>query len=137
MAIALLAYFSTMVTVLAALMVLFNIVFTGLPQSSPKRQPHPRPAIAEVVQPENNHGKWGPPVVHGAAETASSQGRQDVRSFATAQSDAEKARRLKIAQTRKRKLLARRQEQQSYTAALGYDQEPFNGGFDPFGPRRF
>jgi hypothetical protein len=135
MAIALLGYFGSMVAVLAGIMMLFNVVFADLPQPSAKPQLHPRPAVAQVEQPESKLVRWGPPVVHGAADTAGSQGRQDVHSFATAQS--EKARRLKVAQAKKRKMLARRQEEQSYTAALGYDQEPFNEDLGPFEPRRF
>jgi len=136
MVFALLGYFGTMVTVLAGLMMLCNVVFTDLPQPL-KQRPHLRPAVVEVEQQQQPIDKAGASAVQGTTDVAKSPTPQDAHSLAAAQSDAEKNRRLKTAQAKRRRMLARRQEEPSYTAALGYEQEPYSPVFGPFGSRRF
>jgi hypothetical protein len=138
MVLALLGYFGTMVAVLAGLMMLLNTILAALPQASPNPQPHPRPVIAQSDEPATKPGRWGPPVIHDGTDVGKAPSLQEAQSAARA--DEEKSRRLKIARAQKRRMLALRQQQQeqSYTAALGYDQEPsYSPVIGPFGTRRF
>src|ERR1700692_2130868 len=144
MIIALAGYIGTMVAAFAMLVVVLHHVI-GPPQSEAVRQqPRPIGAVALAVPPVQQPGPWGPPVIHKADEGAGGGGSLEDARLAAAQAAAEKAKRLKQARYQKRKeqeQLTRQRDDQQYSAALGYNQEPRDvsqpSGFNFFGPRRF
>jgi len=128
MALALLGYFGTMLTALTALIVLLNGILGSPELERTKPQPHPRPAIAQAIEPEQTQPT-------NAARLVTTQNSE---SAAVAQLAAAKSKRLKIARYQNRKALARQREEQNETAALGYAQEANYGDlFGPFSARRF
>ena len=146
MFIALLGYIGTMVAAFAALVVVWHHVI-GPPQlETVRQQPRPIGAVTQAAPPVPQPGAWGPAVIHKADEgaDASAASVEDARLAAAQAAAAEKAKRLKQARYQKRKeqeQLARQRDDQQYSAALGYDQEPRDvsqpSGFNFFGTRRF
>jgi hypothetical protein len=146
MFIALLGYIGTMVAAFAALVVVWHHVI-GPPQlETVRQQPRPIGAVTQVAPPVPQPGAWGPAVIHKADEgaDASAASVEDARLAAAQAAAAEKAKRQKQARYQKRKeqeQLARQRDDQQYSAALGYDQEPRDvsqpSGFNFFGTRRF
>jgi len=145
MFIALLGYIGTMVAAFATLVVVWHHVI-GPPQSEAVRQqPRPIGAVTQAAPPVPRPGAWGPAVIHNADEGADAAvNADDARLAAAKAAAAEKAKRLKQARYQKRKeqeQLARQRDDQQYSTALGYDQEPRDvsqpSGFNLFGPRRF
>jgi hypothetical protein len=146
MIIALAGYIGTMVAAFAMLVVVWHHVI-GPPQSEAVRQqPRPIGAVALAVPPVQQPGPWGPPVIHKADEGADAAASlEDARLAAAQAAVAEKAKRLKQARYQKRKeqeQLARQRDDQQYSTALGYNQEPRQDVapapvFSMFGPRRF
>ena len=140
MFIALLGYIGTMVAAFAMLVVVWHHVI-GPPQSEAVRQqPRPIGAVALAVPPPQQPGPWGPAVVHKADDGAdAAASAEDDRLAAAQAAAAEKAKRLKQALYQKRKeQLARQRDDQQYSTALGYNQEPPQAPvFGMFGPRRF
>jgi hypothetical protein len=146
MFIALLGYIGTMVAAFAALVVVWHHVI-GPPQlEAVRQQPRPIGAVTQVAPPVPQPGAWGPAVIHKADEgvDASAASVEDARLAAAQAAAAEKAKRQKQARYQKRKeqeQLARQRDDQQYSAALGYDQEPRDvsqpSGFNFFGTRRF
>jgi hypothetical protein len=148
MFIALLGYIGTMVAAFVGLVVVWNHV-VGPPQLEAVRQ-HPRQigAVTQAAPPVPQPGAWGPAVIHKADESADADAAasaDDARLAAAQGAAAEKAKRLKQARYRKRKeqeQLAQQRDDQQYSTALGYNQEPSQAGapaqvFNMFGPRRF
>ena len=145
MFIALLGYIGTMVAAFAMLVVVWHHVI-GPPQlETVRQQPRPIGAVTQAATPVPQPGAWGPAVVHKADEGAdAAASAEDARLAAAQAAAAEKAKRLKQARYQKRKeqeQLARQRDDQQYSTALGYDQEPRDAsqpsGFNFFGPRRF
>jgi hypothetical protein len=145
MFIALLGYIGTMVAAFVTLVVVWHHVI-GPPQSEAVRQqPRPIGAVTQAVPPMPQPGAWGPAVIHKADDGADAAASvEDARLAAAQAAAAEKAKRLKQARYQKRKeqeQLARQRDDQQYSTALGYDQEPRDAsqpsGFNFFGPRRF
>jgi hypothetical protein len=143
MFIALLGYIGTMVAAFVTLVVVWHHVI-GPPQlETVRQQPRPIGAVTQAVPPMPQPGAWGPAVIHKADDGADAAASvEDARLAAAAA--AEKAKRLKQARYQKRKeqeQLARQRDDQQYSTALGYDQEPRDAsqpsGFNFFGPRRF
>jgi hypothetical protein len=101
--------------------------------------------VTQAVTPVPQPGTWGPAVIHKADEGAdAAASAEDARLAAAQAAAAEKAKRLKQARYQKRKeqeQLARQRDDQQYSTALSYDQEPRDvsqpSGFNFFGPRRF
>jgi hypothetical protein len=148
MFIALLGYIGTMVAAFAMLVVVWHHVI-GPPQlETVRQQPRPIGAVTQAAPPVQQPGPWGPAVVHkaddGGADAAVSA-EEDARLAAAQAAAAEKAKRLKQARYQKRKeqeQLARQRDDQQYSTALGYNQEPTQEAapapvFSLFGPRRF
>jgi hypothetical protein len=146
MFIALLGYISTMVAAFAMLVVVLHHVI-GPPQlETVRQQPRLIGAVTQAVPPAPQLGAWGPAVIHKADEGADAAASvEDARLAAAQAAAAEKAKRLKQARYQKRKeqeQLARQRDDQQYSTALGYNQEPAQAGapaqvFNMFGPRRF
>jgi hypothetical protein len=146
MIIALLGYIGTMVAAFAMLVVVWHHII-GPPQAEAVRQqPRPIGAVTQAVPPAPQPGAWGPAVIHKADEGADAAASEDDARLAAAQAAAaEKAKRLKQARYQKRKeqeQLARQRDDQQYSTALGYNQEPSQDVapapvYSPFGPRRF
>jgi hypothetical protein len=118
MVVVLLGYFSTMVTVLAALMFLLNSFLTSSLMQRPRPQAYPAPAIEQTVAQGKQPGSWGPPVIHKAADEAPAATAGDSR-FA-----AEKNKRLKLARVLPRKDVTHQADEQPNSIALSYNQEP-------------
>jgi hypothetical protein len=146
MIIALAGYIGTMVAAFAMLVVVWHHVI-GPPQSEMVRQ-YPRPigAVTQAAPPLQQPGPWGPAIIHKADDAAdAAASAEDARQAAVKAAASEKAKRLKQARYQKRKeqeQLARQRDDQQYSAALGYDQEPTQPVapapvFGLFGPRRF
>jgi len=141
MALVLFGYFTTMVAVLAGLVMLLNAFFGTyrIPDAVP--QPHARPAIAQTEEPENTGTKLaqrGPLVVQRPPAVAASQETATAPAPAAALATSEKTKQLKMAREQKRKVFARQRDEQDFMAALGFAEEPSNGPlYNPFGPRRF
>jgi hypothetical protein len=102
--------------------------------------------VTQVVPPAQQPGAWGAAVVHKADDGADAAASAEDAGVAAAQAAAaEKAKRLKQARYQKRKeqeQLARQRDDQQYSTALGYNQEPTQEVapapvFSMFGPRRF
>jgi hypothetical protein len=145
MFIALLGYIGTMVAAFATLVVVWHHVI-GRPQvEAVRQQPRPIGAVTQAAPPVPQPGVWGPAVIHKADEGAdAAAGVEDARLAAAQAAAAEKAKRLKQARYQKRKeqeQLARQRDDQQYSTAFGYAQEPRDAsqpsGFSFFGPRRF
>jgi hypothetical protein len=144
MIIALLGYIGTMVAAFAMLVVVWHHVI-GPPQAEAVRQqPRPIGAVTQAATPVPQPGAWGPAIIHKADETADAAASvEDARLAAAQAAAAEKARRLKQALYQKHKeQLARQRDDQQYSTALGYNQEPSQAVapaqvFSMFGPRRF
>jgi hypothetical protein len=146
---ALTAYAGTMAAALTVLMVLWNSI-VGPPVLEKVRQP-PHPVV-RVFAPDNpitaaattpaQPGRWGPAIIHKAADGADIASVEDARIAAAKVAAAEKARHLKVARQQKRReeMLARQREQQEYSTALGYGREEapqYGQGFGPFSQGRF
>jgi hypothetical protein len=146
MFVALLGYIGTMVATFAMLVVLWHRVI-GPPQlETVRQQPRPIGAVTLAVPPVQQPGPWGPAVIHKADDGADAAASvEDARLAAAQAAAAEKAKRLKQARYQKRKeqeQLARQRDDQQYSTALGYNQEPTQDVapapvFSLFGPRRF
>jgi hypothetical protein len=145
MFIALLGYIGTMVAAFVTLVVVWHHV-VGPPQlETVRQQPRAIGAVARVAPPVAQPGPWGPAVIHKADDGAdAATAAEDARLAAAKAAAAEKAKRLKQARYQKRKeqeQLTRQRDDQQYSTALGYDQEPRDAsqpsGFNFFGPRRF
>jgi hypothetical protein len=147
MFIALLGYIGTMVAAFAMLVVVWHHV-VGPPQlETVRQQPRLIGAVTQAAPPLAQPGGWGPVVIHKADDGADAAASAEDARLAAAQAaaaEAEKAKRLKQARYRKRKeqeQLARQHDDQQYSTALGYDQEPRDvaqpSGFNFFGLRRF
>jgi hypothetical protein len=146
MIIALLGYIGTMVAAFAMLVVVWHHVI-GPPQlEATRHQPRPIGAVTLAATPVPQPGAWGPAVIHKADEGAdAAASEEDARLAAAQAAAAEKAKRLKQALYQKRKQqeqLARQRDDQQYSTALGYNQEPSQDVapapvYSPFGPRRF
>jgi hypothetical protein len=126
MAVALLGYFSTMVTAFVGLMLLLNTVLSSSLLQHTRPRPYPTPLFAEAIIP-NRQAAISQPVIR--AETASVETGEKKRT------------RVKLARDQRRNEdLAGRQQDRQYSLALGYAQ---NGQkqpgalFDMFGTRRF
>ena len=160
MLVALIGYLGTMVMALAALVAAWFVVIGPPPQREARQPPPAIGAVArtaardqepQMVQP----GPWGPAVVHRPDDESTAT--DDARAAAEQAAAAEKARQLKLARYRKRKEQEARQREeqqgwqyaqpssQSYSTALGYDQEGARDRSPPppppvlyqFGPRRY
>ncbi|HWX82981.1 MAG TPA: hypothetical protein VNZ48_05205 [Xanthobacteraceae bacterium] len=144
MFIALIGYIGTMAAAFVTLVVVWHQV-VGPPQlETVRQQPHAIGAVARVAPPVQQPGPWGPAVIHKADDgaDAAAAAAEDARLAAAKAAAAEKAKRLKQARYLKRKEQeARQRDEQQYSTALGYDQEPRDAsqpsGFNFFGPRRF
>jgi hypothetical protein len=147
MAMALAGYLGTMMSALVALMMLWNGVIGPPTLGRVRPQPHPVIAIAQgspeqVFPTAKQPGPWGPPVVHGVDDNSNAA--EDAHLAAAKDAAAEKAKQqLKQARYQKRKeQLARQRQDQQFSMALGYDQQPPQdispaSIFSEFGPRRF
>jgi septal ring factor EnvC (AmiA/AmiB activator) len=99
--------------------------------------------VTQAAPPVQQPGPWGPAVVHKADDVADAASVEDAGVAAAQAAAAEKAKRLKQARYQKRKeqeQLARQRDDQQYSTALGYNQEPSQASapvFGMFGPRRF
>jgi hypothetical protein len=137
---AMLGYIGTMVAAFAMLVVVWHHVI-GPPQlAAVRQQPRAIGAVTQAATPVPQPGAWGPAVIHKADEGADAAASvEDARLAAAQAAAAEKAKRLKQAFYQKRKeQLARQRDDQQYSAALGYNQEPSQPpAFGLFGPRRF
>ena len=84
--------------------------------------------MTQAAPPVSQPGAWGPAVIHKADDGAdAAASAEDARLAAAQAAAAEKAKRLKQARYQKRKeqeQLARQRDDQQYSAALGYEQEP-------------
>jgi hypothetical protein len=145
MFIALLGYIGTMVAAFAMLVVVWHHVI-GPPQlETVRQQPRPIGAVTQAAPPVQQPGPWGPAVVHKADDVADAASVEDARVAAAQAAAAEKVKRLKQARYQKRKeqeQLARQRDDQQYSTALGYNQEPTQDVapapvFSLFGPRRY
>jgi hypothetical protein len=146
MFIALLGYIGTMVAAFAMLVVVWHHVI-GPPQlETVRQQPRPIGAMTQAAPPVQQPGPWGPAIVHKADDGADAAiSVEDARVAAAQAAATEKAKRLKQARYQKRKeqeQLARQRDDQQYSTALGYNQEPAQEVapapvFSIFGPRRF
>jgi len=145
MFIALLGYIGTMVAAFATLVVVWHHVI-GPPQLEAVRQKAGAiGAVTQAAPPMRQPGAWGPAVIHKADEGAdAAASAEDARLAAAQAAAAEKAKRLRQARYQKRKAqeqLARQRDDQQYSTAFGYAQEPRDdsqpSGFSFFGPRRF
>ena len=145
MIIALLGYIGTMVAAFVTLVMVWHHVI-GPPQlETVRQQPRPIGAVTLAVPPVQQPGPWGPAVIHKADEGADAAASLEDARLAAAQAAAEKAKRLKQARYQKRKeqeQLTRQRDDQQYSTALGYNQEPRQDVapapvFSMFGPRRF
>jgi hypothetical protein len=151
MFIALLGYIGTMVAAFAMLVMVWHHV-VGPPQlETVRQQPRPIGAVTQAAPPVQQPGvqqlgAWGPAVIHKADDAAdAAASAEDARLAAAQAAAAEKAKRLKEARYQKRKeqeQLARQRDDQQYSTALGYNQEPTQEVapapvFSLFGPRRF
>jgi len=144
MFIALLGYIGTMVAAFATLVVVWHHVI-GPPQLEAVRQKAGAiGAVTQAAPPMRQPGAWGPAVIHKADEGVDAATSAEDARLAAAQAVAEKAKRLRQARYQKRKAqeqLARQRDDQQYSTAFGYAQEPRDdsqsSGFSFFGPRRF
>jgi hypothetical protein len=140
MIIALIGYVGTMVAALAVLIVVWHNVL-GPPQvETVHQQPHLIGAVISATVPVKSPGPSAAPVNRQADDGAAAASTDDARLAAKAVA-AERAKRLKVAQRRKEQL-ARQRDDQQFSAALGYNQEPSQEPsaprlFDVFGSRRF
>ncbi len=134
MAVALLGYFTTMVTAFVGFMVLLNTVLSsGLVQQAHPRRPYPMPAIAEAVVPDK------PPA--SSTQTA----RVEAPKEAPKPVVAAKTKHVKVAardQRRKQDFAERQQDNRDYVMGMRYAQggtwQPDgNGLFGQFGTGRF
>ena len=146
MFIALLGYISTMVAAFAMLVVVWHHVVGPSQSEAVRQQPRPIGAVTQAMPPVQQPGAWGPAVIHKADDEAdAAASAEDARLAAAQAAAAEKAKRLKQARDHKRKeqeQLARQRDDQQYSTALGYNQEPSQAiapapAFGLFGPRRF
>jgi hypothetical protein len=146
MIIALAGYIGTMVAAFVTLVVVWHHVI-GPPQSETVRQqPRPIGAVTQAAPPLQQPGPWGPAIIYKADDGADAAASvEDARLAAAKAAAAEKAKRLQQARYQKRKeqeQLTRQRDDQQYSAALGYNQEPSQAVvpapvFSLFGPRRF
>jgi hypothetical protein len=118
MAVVLLGYFSTMVTVLAALMFLLNSFLTSPLMQRPRPRPYLAPAVEQTAAQDKQPGSQGPPVIYKAADGAMAATAGDPR-FA-----AEKNKQLKLARVPQRKDVIHQPDEQPGSIALSYNQEP-------------
>jgi hypothetical protein len=145
MFIALLGYIGTMVAAFVTLVAVWHHVMGPQQLATVRQQPRPIGAVTQAAPPVQQPGAWGPAVIHKADDGAdAAAGAEDARLAAAQAAAAEKAKRLKQARYQKRKeqeQLARQRDDQQYSAALGYNQEPRDvsqpSAFNFFGPRRF
>src|SRR5258708_1320583 len=147
MFIALLGYIGTMVAAFVTLVVVWHHVIEPQQLATVRQQPRPIGAVTQAAPPVQQPGAWGPAVIHKADDgaDAAASAAEDARLAAAQAAAADKAKRLKQARYQKRKeqeQLARQRDDQQYSAALGYDQEPSQAVtpapvFSLFGPRRF
>jgi len=143
MFIALLGYIGTMVAAFVTLVVVWHHVIGPQQVEVVRQQPRAIGAVTQAAPPLQQPGPWGPAVIHKADDGAdAAASAEDARLAAAKAAAAEKAKRLKQARYLKRKEQeARQRDQQQYSTALGYDQEPRDAaqpsGFGFFGPRRF
>ena len=146
MIIALAGYIGTMVAAFVTLVVVWHHVI-GPPQlETVRQQPRPIGAVTQAAPPLQQPGPWGPAIIYKADDGAdAAASAEDARLAAAKAAAAEKAKRLQQARYQKRKeqeQLARQRDDQQYSAALGYNQEPSQAVvpapvFGLFGPRRF
>jgi hypothetical protein len=138
MALALVGYFGTMLTALAAFMMLLNAILGSSPLEKTKPQPHPRPEFAQMRGPEKKpEQQWNPSVAR-ATLNAGTRSSEVTGTTAAAPPNAERIKRRRVARQPRHKLLARDRDERGYATALGYGQEPMYGRtFGPFGPGRF
>ena len=145
MFIALLGYIGTMVAAFVTLVAVWHHVMGPQQLATVRQQPRPIGAVTQAAPPVQQPGTWGPAVIHKADDGAdAAASAEDARLAAAQAAAAEKAKRLKQARYQKRKeqeQLARQRDDQQYSAALGYNQEPRDvsqpSAFNFFGPRRF
>jgi hypothetical protein len=136
MAVILLSYFSTMVTVLAVLMVLLNGVLGASAFHPARAQAHLRVAYTQTIVPGNGAAAAPKlqqvaqisPVTHQAsANSNSANGRQrrPAPQRATQQAFEQRTKPVRVArdQRRKERIAVRRQDQE-YATAMGYAPEP-------------
>lgn len=141
MAMALAGYLGTMMAALVALVALWNTVVGPPALERIRQQPHPVVAMVPDAPTAKQPGPWGPPVVHGVDDN--SYAIEDAYLAAAKDAAVEKTKRLKQARYQKRKeQLARQRQDQQFSTALGYDQQPPQdissaSVFNAFGPRRF
>jgi hypothetical protein len=131
MAVALLGYFSTMVTAFVGLMLLLNTVLSSSLLQHTRPRPYPTPLFAEAVVPDQQ------PAINQRVirdETANVETPKPVVGE-------KKSTRVKIARDQRRNEdLAGRQQDRQYSLALGYapnGQKQPGALFDMFGTRRF
>jgi hypothetical protein len=126
MAVALLGYFTTMVTAFVGLMLLLSSVLSSSFMQHTHPRPYPMPVVAEAIIPDKQ------PAVSAEAES--------VEMLKPAAGE-KKSARLKFTRDQKRKEdIAGRQQDRQYSLALGYAQENQRQPgalFDVFGTRRF
>jgi hypothetical protein len=141
MAMALAGYLGTMMAALVALMTLWNSIIGPPALERIRQQPHPVVAIVPDAPAAKQPGPWGPPVVHGVDEASNTV--EDAHVAAAKDAAAEKVKQqLKQARYQKRKeQLALQRQDQQFSTALGYDQQPPQdvssaSVFSAFGPRR-
>jgi hypothetical protein len=160
MVVALLGYFGTMVAALAALMLLLNVVLSSSLMPKTRPQPYPVPVIGQTVAPQQSAdahaaapdpqlGRWGPAVIHKAADGSDGWRTDDARVATVKTTAAEKAKHPKWTSEQKRQEEEKRQEDmagrtqdQEYSQALGYGrdaprQPPSGALFDFSTLRRF
>jgi hypothetical protein len=135
MAVILLSYFSTMVTVLAVLMVLLNGVLGASAFHPARAQAHLRVAYTQTIVPGNGAAAAPKlqqvaqisPVTHQAsANSNSANGRQRrAPQRATQEAFEQRTKPVRVArdQRRKERIAVRRQDQE-YATAMGYAPEP-------------
>jgi hypothetical protein len=134
-----------MVAAFVTLVVVWHHVIAPTQLEAVRQHPRAIGAVARVAPPVPQPGPWGPAVIHKADDGAdAATAAEDARLAAAKAAAAEKAKRLKQARYQKRKeqeQLTRQRDDQQYSTALGYDQEPRDAsqpsGFNFFGPRRF
>jgi hypothetical protein len=153
MAAILLGYFTTMVATLVALMMLLNTVLSSGITERVHHQPYPYPAVAQALALDNKQAaatdkqtgqQTGPSEsITGHKETTLQMAGVAPARLAAAKPrlpDRNQRQKSALNQTHKENAAGRRQDQE-YSLALGYAQEPQRqaGGplFDLFGPRRF
>jgi hypothetical protein len=147
MAITLLGYFSTMVATLVAIMLFLNNVLSSGLVERPHHRLYPYPAVAQAVVPDNKQvaatdrqtSSSGPVIAAKANETSPAVA--PARIAANKQLEPDRSQRQRLAVNPRRKEdVAGRQQDQEYSLALGYAQEPQQQSgplFNLFGPRRF